>query len=141
MIRALSRLQPYTLLLIRLAVGASMVYHSWDKVYTAAAFRSGHYLAPMQNFNMFVVSLGMPAWLGYVSTLTEFIGGLFLVMGFLTRFCALLVFGNMLVAFITVNRHHGYAGSEFTISLMVMALMLFSAGSGALSVDRRLGIS
>ena len=141
MIRALTRLQPWALFLIRLAVGMSMVYHSHDKVFTAESFHSGHYLAPMQNFNQFVVHLGMPAWLGYISTLTEFIGGILLVLGLLTRFAAFMIAGNMVVAIITVNVKHGYAGSEYSLALVVMSLMLVVAGSGAFSLDRRLGIS
>jgi putative oxidoreductase len=141
MIRALNKLQPYALFLVRLAVGFAMVYHSWDKVYTHEAFAAGHFLAPMQHFNQFVVHLGMPAWLGYVSTITEFVGGLCLLLGFLTRFWALMIAGNMLVALITVNRLHGYPGSEFTLALIAMSLLLLTTGSGALSLDRRFGIS
>lgn len=118
-----------------------MVYHSYGKVYTAESFHAGQYLAPMQSFNQFVVHLGLPGWLGYVSTVTEFVGGLFLVVGLLTRFWAFMVAANMVVAIITVNRHHGYAGSEYSLALVVMSLMLVAAGSGALSLDRRIGIA
>ena len=143
--RSLARLQPYALLLIRLALGFSMMYHSWDKVMPADGLRHAYYhhqlLAPEQHFNAFVASLGMPAWLGYLSTATEFVGGFFLIVGLLTRFWALLVTINMLVALITVNRHHGYAGSEYSLALCVMAFLLFTAGSGAVALDRRFGIT
>ena len=141
MIRSITRLQPYALMLRRVALGFTMVFHSWSKVYSAQGFRSGHYLAAMQHFNEFVVHLGLPAWLGYVSTVTEFLGGLCVLFGLLTRFWALLIAGNMLVAIWTVNRHHGYTGSEYSVALVTMALMLFTAGSGAWSFDRRLGLS
>lgn len=118
-----------------------MVFHSHGKVFTAASFHSGHYLAPMQNFNQFVVHLGLPAWLGYVSTLTEFFGGLCLLLGLLTRFSALMITVNMLVALITVNLHHGYPGYEVIFALIAMSLMLVTAGSGRLALDRRLGLS
>ena len=139
--RTLARLQPWTLFLLRIAVGFSLVYHSHDKVFTASAFHSGHYLAPMQNFNRFVAHLGLPPWLGYVSTITEFFGGLCLLLGLLTRFWASLVAVNMLVALFTVNIHHGYPGSEVTLALIAMSLMLVTAGSGALALDRRFGLS
>ena len=141
MIRFLARMQAWALLFLRLAVGFSMVYHSYGKVYTPEAFHAGHFLAPMQHFNEFVVHLGMPGWLGYVSTLSEFVGGLFLLVGLLTRFWAFLIAGNMVVAIITVNIHHGYAGSEYSLALVVMSWMLVAAGSGALSLDRRMGIA
>jgi putative oxidoreductase len=141
MIRSLNRLQPYALMLLRVALGVTMVYHSWGKVYSAQGFRTGHFLAAIQHFNETVVRLGMPAWLGYVSTMTEFFGGLFVTVGLLARFWGLMIAGNMLVAIWTVNRHHGYSGSEYSIALVTMALMLLTAGSGAWSLDRRMGIS
>ena len=143
--RSLAKLQPYALMMLRLAVGFSMVYHSWGKVYPSDglqhAIQHGHLLASFEHFNDFVASLGLPRWLGYVSTVTEFFGGLFLILGLLSRFWAFMVAGNMVVALITVNRHHGYAGSEYTLAIIVMAFMIFTAGSGALSLDRRFGIS
>ena len=142
--RSLAKLQPYALLLIRLVVGLSMVYHSWDKVMPSDGLRHAYYnhhlLAPEEHFNAFVASLGMPAWSGYLSTATEFIGGLLLIAGLLTRFWAFLVTINMLVAVLLVNRHHGYAGSEYSLALIAMAFLLCTAGSGSLALDRRFGI-
>ncbi len=141
MIRSLARLQPWAICLIRLALGVAMVYHSWSKVYPPGGFHAGHYLAAVENFNDFVVHLGMPRWLGYLSTLTEFAGGLFLILGLLTRFWSLLVVINMLVALVTVNLHRGYTGSEYTLALIAMAFLLLTTGSGALALDRRFGLA
>ena len=82
----------------------------------------------------------MPAWLGYVSALTELLGGAFLVLGLFVRFAALMVAINMLVALFSVNLHRGYASSEYTLALIVMAIMLLFFGGGALALDRRLGL-
>ena len=139
MTRRLNQLQPWAVFLLRIALGASMLYHGWPKVVPASLH--GSLIAPMDNFARFVVSLGMPHWLGYVSALTEFVGGIFLLLGFLTRFSAFMVAGNMLVALITVNLHHGYAGSEYTLALIAIALTLVTTGSGALALDRRFGLS
>ena len=121
-----------------------MVYNSWSKVLPADgvlhAFRHHHLLDSVEHFNDYVVSLHLPRWLGYLSTLTEFVGGIFLVLGLLTRFWALMVTINMLVALVMVNLHHGYSGSEYTLALIAMALMLVTAGSGSFSLDRRFGI-
>ncbi len=145
MLRFLARMQPYAILLLRLAVGFSMVYHSWGKVYPADglihAYRHHALLSSFEHFNDFVATLHLPRWLGYVSTITEFVGGAFLLVGLLTRFWALLVCGNMLVALATVNIHHGYAGSEYSLALVVMSFLLVTTGSGAVALDRRLGIS
>lgn len=143
--RSLAKLQPHALLFLRLVVGLSMIYHSWDKVMPADGLRHayGHHqlLAPEQHFNLFVASLGMPSWSGYISTATEFIGGLFLLAGLLTRISALLITINMLFAIVLVSRHHGYAGSEYSLALVAMAFLLFTAGSGSISLDRRFGIT
>ena len=139
--RSLNKLQPWSLFLLRLAVGVTMVYNSHGKVYSAPDFQHGRYLAPLEHFNDFVVTLGLPRWLGYVSTVTEFVGGVCLVLGLLTRFWAFLIAGNMLVALVTVNYHHGYSGSEYTLALISMSLLLVTTGSGALALDRRFGLS
>ena len=141
MIRFLARMQPWALLLLRVTVGVSMVYNSWHKVYPAGGFHPGHYLQAVEKFNDFVVHLGLPRWLGYFSTTTEFLGGLCLILGFLTRFWGLMIAINMIFALITVNLHHGYNGSQYSIALVVMSLLLLTAGSGQLSLDRRLGLA
>lgn len=141
MIRTLTKLQPWAVALLRLTLGVSMLVHGWEKLIPAGGLHRSHPLAGFDAFNHFVATLGLPYWLGYVSILTEFLGGLFLIFGLLTRFWAFMIFGNMLVALWTVDRHHGYDGSEYTLALIAMAFMLVVAGSGAVSLDRRLGIS
>ena len=138
--RWLDGLQPWGALLLRLVLGAAMVYHGFDKVIPAEGLRT-HPFSAMQHFSHFVAGLGLPPFLGYVSALTEFFGGMFLVLGLLVRWVALLVAVNMLVALFAVNLHRGYASSEYTLALIAMALMLVCFGSGALALDRRLGLS
>jgi putative oxidoreductase len=140
MTRWLNSLQPYGVVLLRLVLGAAMIYNSWDKVYPIGGF-NGHYtFSPEQHFCHFVASLGLPYWLGYVSVFTEFVGGICLLAGLFIRFFSLLVAINMLVAIATVNRHHGYTGSEYSIALAAIAVMLLLTGPGTMALDRRLGL-
>ncbi len=141
MIRSLTKLQPWALTLLRLVLGVTMLVHGWEKLIPAGGLHRAHPLAGFDAFNHFVATLGLPYWLGYVAIVTEFFGGLFLLFGLLSRFWAFMILGDLLVALWMVNRHHGYAGSEYNLALISMALMLVVAGSGALSMDRRLGIS
>lgn len=141
MIRTLAKLQPWAVTFVRLLLGVSMVVHGWEKLIPAGGLHRTHPLAGFDTFNHFVAALGLPYWLGYVSIVTEFFGGLFLIFGLLTRFWAFMVLGNMLVALWTVNLRHGYGTSEYTLALISMAFLLVCAGSGALSMDRRLGIA
>lgn len=126
----LDGLQPYGALLMRLVLGAAMTYHGYGKVIPSGA---------MAHHAHFVHSLGLPSWLGYVSALTEFVGGMLLVLGLLTRFSAFMVMCNMLVAIFFVNIHHGYAGSEYSLALFALAVALLFQGAGALAADTKLG--
>jgi putative oxidoreductase len=141
MVRQLNRLQPWGLLLVRLIVGVSMTYHGFEKLIPPGGLHRAHPLAGFDYFAQFVVSLGMPRWLGYVSVLTEFVGGICLLLGFLTRIAAFFVAINMAVALVTVNFRHGYAGSETSLGLFGIATLLILTGSGAVALDRKLGIS
>ena len=127
-----ANLPPYGILLLRLALGACMIYHGYGKVVPDNA---------MDHFAHYVVSLGMPYWLGYVSAFTEFAGGIFLILGLFTRLFAFLVTINMLVAIFAVTIHQGYSGSEYAIALAAMAILLLLAGPGKAALDRKIGFS
>lgn len=132
MTKWLNSLQPFGALLLRLVLGAAMIFHGYDKVIPHGGLNHHvHYIA----------SLGLPYWLGYVSAFAEFAGGILLILGLLTRFAAFLVAINMLVALVTVTRHHGYAGSEYSLTLFAIATMLLFYGAGALALDRKINFS
>jgi putative oxidoreductase len=132
MTKWLNSLQPCGALLMRLVLGISMVIHGYPKVIPHGA---------LSHHAHFVASLGLPYWLGYVSAFTEFAGGILLIIGLLTRFAAFMVSINMLVALVTVNRHHGYSGSEYPLTLLVIAIMLVLYGAGSLALDRKFGLA
>jgi len=124
-LRFLDRLQPLGLLVLRLVLGAVIIAHGSHKVFGGL----GKHAA-------FVATLGVPAWLGYVSAFTEFLGGILLVAGLLTRFAALAVCINMLVAVFKVHCHQGLVGGyEFPLSLAAIAFALIFTGSGPISLD------
>ena len=135
----ISRFEPWGATLLRLVLGVALVYHGYGKVIPAHGF-SAHPFGALQSYAHFVASLGIPAWLGYVSALTEFVGGGLLVLGFLTRFAAFMAAGNMLVALCAVTLHHGYEASQYPLALFAIAVMLLFTGGGAAAVDRRIGL-
>jgi putative oxidoreductase len=141
MSKSLNSLQPWGAFLLRLVLGIAMVYHGYDKVIPAGGFHGGNTFSALNHHSHFVASLGLPYWLGYVSALTEFVGGILLILGLLTRFAAFLVAINMLIALILVNRHHGYAGSEYSLALFAIAVMLIFTGAGAVALDRKIGFA
>ena len=140
MTKWLNNLQPWGVLLMRLVLGAAMLYNGWDKVVPKGGFHGHNTFSAVDHFCRFVVSLGLPYWLGCVSAFAEFVGGLCLLLGLFTRFFALLIAINMLVALVTVNIHHGYSSSEYTLALITLAVMLLLTGPGTLAVDRKMGL-
>jgi putative oxidoreductase len=141
MFTSLNRLQPWGAFFLRLVLGAAMIYHGYSKVIPAGGFHGGNTFAALEHHSRYVASLGFPYWLGIVSALTEFVGGILVLLGLLTRFAAILISINMLIAVLMVNRHHGYSGSEYSLALLVIALMLSFYGSGVCALDRRFGFA
>ncbi|HEV2395927.1 MAG TPA: DoxX family protein, partial [Candidatus Sulfotelmatobacter sp.] len=85
--RYLDRLQPLALLVMRLALGIVMLAHGYQNL-----FRHLH------DHVHLISSLGIPAWLGYVSSVAEFVGALFILAGFFTRPAAVALCLDMAVA-------------------------------------------
>lgn len=141
MSKSLNNLQPWGAFLMRLVLGAAMIYHGYSKVIPAGGFHGNNTFSAIDHFSHFVVSLGLPYWLGCVAALTEFLGGILILLGLLTRFAAFMIACNMTVALLLVNRHHGYSGSEYSLALLVIALMLLFYGAGACALDRKLGFA
>jgi len=129
-LRYLERLQPLALLVMRVALGVIMVMHGYHKV-----FGGLHRHAQM------VASMGIPAWLGYVSAFTEFLGGLFILAGFLTRPAAFAVCINLSVAIAKVHWHNGLIGApdrpgyEFPLAAATLAFALIFFGGGPIAID------
>jgi putative oxidoreductase len=128
----LNSLQPLGALVLRLALGLSMTVHGYQKVVPHGA---------LNHFAHYVVTLGLPYWLGYVSAFTEFVGGMLLVVGLLTRFAAALVTINMLVALFTVGIHQGFGIYNYIVALVAIAIMLVVYGAGAMALDRKIGFA
>jgi putative oxidoreductase len=126
-LRYLDRMQPLALLALRLTLGIVLIGHGSHKVY-------GH----MHEYAGYISSLGLPHWLGYVSALTEFVGGVLLILGLFTRCASFAVFINMCVAIARVHWKHGLLGAggyEYPLALATIALALIMLGPGPISCD------
>ncbi len=122
------------LLIIRLALGATLAVHGAQKLFGAFG---GYGLEASSQF--FATKLGLPASLALVAGLIEFFGGLFLAAGFLTRPVAALVTGLMAVAAVTVHLPAGYfwtdGGYEYPLLWGIVALSFVLRGGGRYSLD------
>jgi len=112
---------------MRLALGAVMVGHGYQKVFGG-----------LHHHVQFVSSLGLPGWTAYLSAFTEFLGGLLVIVGLLTRVAAFAICINMSVAIAKVHFHKGLMGNggyEFPLALAALAFALIFFGAGPIALD------
>ena len=125
--RYLDRLQPLALLVMRLALGAVMVGHGYQKVFGG-----------LHHHAQFVASLGLPAWTAYLSAFAEFFGGLLVILGLFTRAAAFAICFDLSVAIAKVHFHNGLMGEhgmEFPLALAALAFGLIFLGAGPIALD------
>lgn len=128
LLRILDRLQPLGLLALRVILGVIMIAHGYGKVF------HGGLAAHAQH----VANLGLPGWLGYLSSITEFFGGILLIAGLVTRFVSFAVMIDMVVAIWKVhwkNGMFGKGGYEFPLTLLTIAFSLILCGGGPIAID------
>ena len=126
-------------LLLRIAVGASLIPHGMQKLFMA--FGGGG----MDKFIASLAGQGFPAptLMAWLVALTEFVGGALLTVGFLTRPVAAAVFIFMMVAAFVAHFPNGFfwtnRGFEYPLMWGVAALFFLIRGGGPYSVDRAIG--
>ena len=123
----LDRMQPLGLLVLRIALGAVMIAHGYQKVFGG-----------MQHFQQMLHGLGIPTWMAYLTAAAEFGGGILVTVGILTRFAAFAILIDMLVAITKVHLHHGLVGPvgfEFPMGMAAIAFSLIFTGAGPISID------
>lgn len=136
----LEGLERLAVLILRLSLGFVFVMHGSQKL--LGAFGGGG----IAGVTGMLTKLGMePAHiLAWVLSITEFVGGVCLVLGFLTRFWAAGLVIDMAVAVFKVHLVNGFFASkngfELPLALGVMALAIMLTGPGPVSVDRATGI-
>lgn len=74
-------------LILRLALGALILFHGVSKVISGPAFILG-----------LAAKAGLPSWIGYLVYVGEVLVPLMIIFGVWTRLGALIIAGNMLVA-------------------------------------------
>ena len=96
----------------------------------------------------FTHQMGIPAPLAFLAICAEFLGGIGLIVGLLSRVAAFGIACNMFVAMFMVHRHFGFfmnwAGSqkgegyEYHLLALAVAFAIMIRGAGALSIDAAL---
>ena len=127
------------LTILRLAAGIVFFAHGAQKV--LGWFGGYGYSGTMG----FFTQMGIPAPFAFLAIMAEFLGGLGLIVGFLSRIAAFGIFCEMLVAVMMIHRHFGFfmnwsgqqKGEGFEYHILTLAIMvaIMIAGAGAISVD------
>ena len=114
------------LLLLRLWFGTSLALaHGLGKVTDLGGFTS-----------KVADKVPLAALLGPAAALSEFLGGLLVALGLLTRPAAFLMFTTMMVAGLHIHSADPFAKKELAFAFGISALAILVAGPGRLSLDQ-----
>jgi putative oxidoreductase len=126
---------PYLALLLRVVVGASLMVHGYPK------------LKSRDQAVNWMKSMGLPGGTAVMAGILEFVGGLFLVIGFLVPIVALffaIQFASIVAMKSTKMKAKYIAPSganyEIDVTYLLLALVLLVLGAGALAIDGLLGV-
>jgi len=128
-------LAPYAYAFMRFCVGAIIVPHGYTKLFQGA-------VAPAAGT---IAKLGLEpaiAWAYFVGVV-EFVGGILLAIGLLTRLAAAMLVVEFAVIVFAVKSAAGFfgfkGGFELELLLGLLCLAIFFKGGGRLSVDHAIG--
>jgi putative oxidoreductase len=129
--------------ILRLILGVVFFAHGAQK---ALGWFGGYGFSGTMGF--FTNAMHIPAPLAFLAICAEFLGGIGLIVGLLSRVAAFGIACNMLVAVVMVHRHFGLfanwagdqkgEGIEYHLLALAIALAIMIKGSGAFSIDRAL---
>jgi putative oxidoreductase len=123
----LEKLKSLGLLVLRVTLGASFIFHGYPKLSDPA-----HALKAFSGY-------GFPSYFAYISGILEVFGGGLLIAGLFTRGVALLltievglVFSRTIIPSVGI---YAFGRYEMPLLLGVMALALVTTGAGLISID------
>ncbi len=131
---AKNNLSQWTLALLRIVLGVIFTYHGYLKLFVPGG---------LPGTATFFAQVGIPLAnvSAVVAAFAEFFGGLFLLLGMVTKWSSLLLIINMLVAFFKVHLKNGLlisnGGYEFVLALLAALVVVLVNGAGALSFGKR----
>lgn len=131
----------YVVMVMRWVLGVVFLAHGSQKVlgwFGGAGFYN--------TMNIFTHMLHIPAPFAILAIAAEFLGGLGLIVGLLSRIAAFGIGVTMVVAVLMVHLQNGFfmnwygnqkgEGFEYHLLALVIALAIMVRGAGAFSLDR-----
>jgi putative oxidoreductase len=132
-----------TITVLRLALGIVFFAHGAQK---ALGWFGGYGFSGTMGF--FTGILHIPALFAVLAIAAEFLGGLGLIVGLLSRVAAFGIFCNMVVAVALIHHQFGFfmnwagtqkgEGFEFHLLVFAITVFLMIRGAGVASLDRLL---
>jgi putative oxidoreductase len=129
---------PYLALAIRVPFGASLMLHGYPKTQNEGLTGARGFTEKMMK---------VPAATANIAAILEFVGGLFLIVGFIVPIAALfyvIFFGSITIVKKTkmggVYSGQGKPTYEIDVMYLLIAVVLLVLGAGAFSVDSVLGL-
>ena len=123
------------LLIIRIGIGAMMLYHGLPKL-----------MAGPQNWEVLGKAMGFlgitfaPQFWGFMAAFAEAVGGIALVAGLCFRpFCALLTFEMIVASVMHLSKGDGLFVASHAIELAILFFGLIFIGPGSYSIDEKMG--
>lgn len=131
----LARMQGWGMALIRVMVGIVFLVHGLQKLLVSGFGGTAEFFASL--------GIPLPMVAAVVVTFVEILGGAALILGLATRWVAVPLAIDMLVAIPLVHLPNGFiavpnGGYEFALLLLVSNVSLVVAGAGALALDNLL---
>ena len=122
--------QSWGITILRVVTGIIFLAHGWQKLFGMGFHGVGGFFG--------AIGIPLPAVAAVIVTLVEFLGGIALIIGLLTRWAAALNGFDMIVAILVVHLKNGFlkpGGFEHPLIMLAACIALVMLGPGAASVD------
>ncbi|KJS20752.1 MAG: hypothetical protein VR72_13310 [Clostridiaceae bacterium BRH_c20a] len=118
-----------SLLILRIVLAWVFWVHAWHKSYGRQGYRGSGDRFKVHN-------IPYPYAMAYFVSISQLIGAPLLLVGFLTRWLALLFVGEMLVgAYCKYKEERWFNSADLPLSLAGIFLLLIFLGAGPYSID------
>ncbi|MGK7369264.1 MAG: DoxX family protein [Candidatus Halalkalibacterium sp. M3_1C_030] len=122
------------LLILRVGLGIMMMLHGYPKLFGGPEMWG--------ELGTATQSIGLdfaPIFFGFMASVTEFFGGLFLILGLFFRPSLVLLFVVMIVAAAShISAGDGFTDTSHSIELAIVFVSMLIIGPGEYSLDRKL---
>lgn len=110
------------------------------RVFTGGAMAFGHGLAKIQNPDKAIkaasnIGIPLPEIMGWAANLSEFLGGILLALGLLTRPSACLIGITMAVAAFMIHGSDPFQKKELALIYLASCIVFVFNGAGRFSID------